>query len=67
MGSVATGNGERSSRKNMHFHHHGAVGVAGVVMQDGTDPAARKRSRAVIAAQEAEIQWMQDWLAANTG
>ena len=44
----------------MHFHHHGAVGVAGVVMQDGTDPAARKRYWAVIAAQEAEIQWMQD-------
>ena len=41
--------------------------MAQAVLAHGTDPEVRKLAEAVIAAQEAEIQWMRDWLAANGG
>lgn len=62
-----TGNADVDFIKGMIPHHKGAVEMAKIVLEHGTDPEVRKLAEGVIAAQEAEIKWMQDWLAANGG
>jgi uncharacterized protein (DUF305 family) len=60
-----TGNADYDFIKGMVPHHQGAVDNAKIVLQYGTDPDVRKFAESVIAAQEAEIKWMNDWLAAH--
>jgi uncharacterized protein (DUF305 family) len=60
-----TGNADYDFIKGMVPHHQGAVDNAKIVLQYGTDPDVRKFAEGVIAAQEAEIKWMTDWLAAH--
>lgn len=62
-----TGNADVDFIKGMIPHHRGAVDMAKIVLEYGTDPEVRKLAEAVIAAQEAEITWMTDWLAKNGG
>ncbi|MFN4203733.1 MAG: DUF305 domain-containing protein [Tabrizicola sp.] len=67
MAIAFTGNADVDFIKGMIPHHQGAVEMAKIVLEHGKDPEVRKLAEGIIAAQEAEIQWMQEWLSRNGG
>ena len=62
-----TGNADVDFIKGMIPHHQGAVEMAKIILEHGTDPEVKKLAEGIIAAQEIEIKWMTDWLAKNGG
>jgi uncharacterized protein (DUF305 family) len=60
-----TGNPDHDFVIMMIPHHQGAIDMALVVLEYGTDPVIRAMAEAIIAAQEAEIAQFEAWLAAH--
>lgn len=65
MAIPLTGNADVDFIAGMIPHHQGAVDMARIVLEHGSDPEVRKLAESIIASQEAEIAWMTAWLAAN--
>ena len=49
--------------KGMVPHHQGAIEMAKIELQYGKDAELRKLAEGIIAAQEAEIKYMNAWIA----
>ena len=65
MAVPLTGDADVDFVRSMIPHHEGAVEMAKIVSEYGDDPEVRKLAQDIIAAQEAEIAWMVEWLEKN--
>ena len=65
MNVKPTGKPDADFARMMIPHHQGAIDMAKVELQFGTDPELRKLATDIVAAQEKEIAQMKAWLAKN--
>ncbi|GAB5099692.1 MULTISPECIES: DUF305 domain-containing protein [unclassified Caballeronia] len=60
-----SGDADRDFVAHMIPHHEGAVEMAKVELKYGKDAKLRKLAKDIVAAQEKEIRFMKQWLAAH--
>jgi len=61
MDAPTTGNADQGFVAMMIPHHQGAIDMARVELQYGTDPMLRRLARSIVSAQQKEIREMKDW------
>lgn len=62
MAIPPSGDADVDFARGMIPHHQGAIDMARQVLERGDDPQIRQLAEDVIAAQEAEIRFLEDWL-----
>jgi uncharacterized protein (DUF305 family) len=65
MNVKPTGKPDKDFVLMMMPHHQGAIDMAKVELQYGSDSEMRQLATDIVAAQEKEIAQMKDWLAKN--
>jgi uncharacterized protein (DUF305 family) len=58
-----SGDADADFVRGMIPHHQGAIDMAKIVLDHGKDPEIRKLAEGIVAAQDAEIKLMREWLA----
>ena len=62
-----TGDADVDFMKQMKVHHQAAIDMAKVVLEHGKDAETKKLAEDIIAAQEKEIAFIDEWLKKKGG
>ncbi len=67
MAPAFTGDADVDFMTQMKVHHQAAIDMAKVLLENGKDAETRKLAEDIIAAQEKEIAFIDEWLKKKGG